>query len=498
MNLSRGSGILLHISSLPSPFGIGDFGPQAYKFIDQLANARQKYWQILPLNPTDDIFKNSPYSSPSAFAINPLLISPELIQQQGWLSTEDLAMPVSPAQGEIDFEAVRVLKDNFLRIAFKNRRQKPDSSLQEFYDEQSYWLDDYALYSAIKKSRDYVSWIDWPAKMRDREKAALEQQRSKLEAEIEFIKFQQYVAHTQWMGIKTACSKKGIQIIGDLPIYIEHGSVDVWRQPELFKLDKEKRPTVVAGVPPDYFSETGQRWGNPIYNWEKMQEQNFDWWASRLVRNLKLFDIVRIDHFRGLVAFWQVPATEKTAVIGDWIKAPTNALFDRLKQACPNFNVIAEDLGVITDDVTKALERYKLPGMKVLQFAFDGDLKKNPFLPHNYPENCFVYSGTHDNNTSVGWYRCDATDHEKWQIGAFAKREVTAENVHTTLIDLALTSKANVAIIPVQGILGLDENARINTPGTTENNWKWRLLPGQLSDDRLAEFAEKTRISNRA
>jgi len=251
-------------------------------------------------------------------------------------------------------------------------------------------------------------------------------------------------------------------------------------------------------VPPDYFSETGQRWGNPIYDWDKMQAEKFDWWTKRLTRNLSLFDIVRIDHFRGLVAFWQIPASEKTAVKGDWIKAPIYPLFDRLKQSCPRFNVIAEDLGLMTDDVIKALQHYDLPGMKVLQFAFDGDLESNPFLPHNYPANCIVYTGTHDNNTTVGWYRCDATDHEKWQIGAYVKHEVTEANVHTTLMDLALSSCANVAIIPVQDVLGLGEDARINTPGTTENNWKWRLLPDQLTQDSFNFIAEQTLKHNRA
>jgi 4-alpha-glucanotransferase len=498
MTFKRGSGILLHITSLPSPFGIGDFGPGAFEFIDQLANAQQSYWQILPLNPTDDIFKNSPYSSPSAFAINPLLISPEILLANGWITPEEAPDISNNSQDAIDFQSVREQKEKMLRAAFERWQKTAGPEYDTFLNEQNYWLDDYSLYMALKKSQNDVSWIEWPIELRDHKADELQQKRKEFANEIQFICFEQYIAQTQWMTLKTACNKKGIQIIGDLPIYIEHGSVDVWRQPNSFKLDENKRPTVVAGVPPDYFSETGQRWGNPIYNWEEIKRNNFDWWTDRLSRNLKLFDIVRIDHFRGLVAFWQVPAEEKTAIIGDWIKAPTDALFNRLKQACPKFNVIAEDLGLINDDVVKALERYDLPRMKVLQFAFNADLGKNPFLPHNYPENCVVYSGTHDNNTSVGWHRCDATDHEKWQIGAYIKYNVTEENVHTALIELALTSRANVAIIPVQDILGLDERARLNTPGTTINNWNWRLLPGQLAQEIIDQLSSLTRSCNRA
>jgi len=500
MNLQHGSGILLHITSLPSPHGIGDLGPAAYQFVDLLASSKQKYWQILPLNPTEALFQHSPYSSPSAFALNPLLISPDLLVADGLLTADQADQALfekSHSSTEIDYNAVHMHKNKILRLAFSHGFKQSDEYVS-FCSEQKNWLEDYALYMALKDQHDNASWVNWPTSLRDRETKALQKAEKELAEEVAYYKFEQFLLHRQWSRLKAHCAQKGVQIIGDVPIYVEHGSVDVWRQPQLFKLDADKRPKFVAGVPPDYFSETGQRWGNPIYDWDKMQAEKFDWWTKRLTRNLSLFDIVRIDHFRGLVAFWQIPASEKTAVKGDWIKAPIYPLFDRLKQSCPRFNVIAEDLGLMTDDVIKALQHYDLPGMKVLQFAFDGDLESNPFLPHNYPANCIVYTGTHDNNTTVGWYRCDATDHEKWQIGAYVKHEVTEANVHTTLMDLALSSCANVAIIPVQDVLGLGEDARINTPGTTENNWKWRLLPDQLTQDSFNFIAEQTLKHNRA
>lgn len=496
MKIDRGGGILLHITSLPSAYGIGDLGPGAFQFVDLLAKAKQKYWQILPLNPTEALFQHSPYSSPSAFALNPLLISPALLVDDDLITAEEAAFEQGLSEDEIDFDAVQTHKNKILRLAFK-RWQKQNENYESFCEQQKSWLADYALFMALKDQHEDVSWVDWPAPLRDREPNSLAGAEKELRDEITYYKFLQFLLHQQWSALKTRCAEKGVQIIGDVPIYVEHGSVDVWRQPGLFKLDKDKRPTVVAGVPPDYFSETGQRWGNPIFNWQAMQEEQFNWWAARLARNLSLFDIVRIDHFRGLVAFWQVPASEKTAVKGDWIKAPTYPLFERLMQVCPQLNVIAEDLGLITDDVIEARERLKLPGMKVLQFAFDADLNNNAFLPHNYPENCIVYTGTHDNNTSIGWYRCDATDHEKWQVGAYVKHEVTEENVHWTFIDLALKSRANAAIIPLQDVLGLDETARMNTPGTAGGNWKWRVRKSQLAQFDVARLEGLIRQSGR-
>lgn len=495
MNLERGSGILLHITSLPSAFGIGDLGPEAYEFVDRLAEAHQKYWQILPLNPTDSIYGNSPYLSVSAFAVNPLLVSPELLMRDGLLTKSEITSPPSFSPETVDFDSVKAYKLELLLKAFHRWNAGQSADFAQFHQEHGYWLDDYALFTVLKEHYQGKSWIDWPKALRDRKPAALQQKRSEFAQEILFVQFQQYIVHKQWLALRTYCAEKCVRIIGDLPIYIEYGSADVWCSPEYFKLNNQKRPYVVAGVPPDYFSKTGQRWGNPIYNWDKLQKDNFSWWAARLSRNLKLFDIVRIDHFRGLVAYWQIPEEEETAMNGAWIKAPTDKFMAALRQSCPNFNVIAEDLGLITDDVRETLEKYELPGMKVLQFAFGDNLQTNSYLPHHYPENSIVYTGTHDNNTTLGWYRCDATDKDKWNLGVYFNQEINVNNVNWNLIELALSSRANIAIIPVQDILLLDEKARMNTPGTTSGNWGWRLQKNQLSSDslnRLAELAAQT------
>jgi len=473
MNLERGSGILMHLTSLPSPFGIGDFGPSAFDFVDQLAGAKQKYWQILPLNPTDPAFGNSPYLSASAFALNPLLISLELLKPDGLLIDQELAdYPQLPAD-KTDYESVHDVKMGLLQKAWQRWKHNKPIEFQTFCRRSSCWLDDYALFMAFMEVFEGRVWSEWSQELRDREPSALEAQQRECADTIDFIKFQQFVAFRQWSALHNHARGKGIQIIGDLPIYIEYGSSDVWCHPERFKLDERKQPYVVAGVPPDYFSTTGQRWGNPIYDWEVMQNTGFSWWTSRLRHNLELFDIVRIDHFRGLVAYWQVPAEEETAINGTWVQAPTEAFFSHLQNEIPNFNVIAEDLGLITDDVREALKKYDLSGMKVLLFAFSDNLDTNPYLPHNYPQHCIVYTGTHDNNTAVGWFNNDATDHEKSNVQQYLGRPINS--INRDLIELALASPADVAIIPLQDVLGLDERARMNTPGTLNGNWSWRI-----------------------
>jgi 4-alpha-glucanotransferase len=492
MNLDRGSGILLHITSLPSSFGIGDIGPEAYHFVDQLARARQKYWQILPLNPTDLFFHNSPYSSLSAFAVNPLIISPELLVTDGLLSAQAIVSPPFQDSNIVDYAAAQKYKMNLLEKAFHNWQADADENYAAFENEQAFWLDDFALLMVLKEKFDGQLWLAWPAALRDRDPAAIAEKRSQYADAIRFVKFQQYIVNKQWKALKTYCADKDVKIIGDLPIYIEYGGVDVWCSPEYFKLDENKRPYVVAGVPPDYFSKTGQRWGNPIYNWIKLKEHHFSWWIDRLRQNLKLFDIVRIDHFRGLVAYWEVPAEEETAIRGEWVEVPTDEFIIALKKACPNFNVIAEDLGLITDEIKEALERHELPGMKVLQFAFSDDLETNPFLPHNYHANCIVYTGTHDNNTTLGWYRNEAGDIEKWNLGTYFHKEINEHNIVAHFIELALASRANVAIVPAQDLLGLDESGRLNTPGTTCGNWQWRLRKDQLNAEQLSRLAELT------
>ncbi len=497
MKLERGSGLLLHVTSLPSPFGIGDLGPQAFHFVDLAAEAGQRYWQILPLNPTDPIYGNSPYLSVSAFALNPLLISPELLYRDGLLQKSDLASSPSFREGFVDYGLTMETKERLLDKAFERWQGKESSEFLSFCSEQAFWLNDYALFTALRRRFAGKSWTDWPKALRDRRKDALAEA-EKAEAEVILgIKFRQFILHRQWHQLKEHCAQRGVRIIGDLPIYVEHGSADVWCAPHLFKLDKNGHPIAVAGVPPDYFSETGQRWGNPVYDWEAMRRDGFRWWADRLRRNLGLFDLVRIDHFRGLVAYWEIPAEEKTAINGKWIQVPTEELFNVLRQSSPSFNVIAEDLGVITDDVRRTMERYQLPGMKILQFAFGGDLQTNPYLPHNYPENCLVYTGTHDNNTTRGWYRCDATDAERWNLGVYFGREINEGNVCRTLIEAALTSRAAAAVIPVQDVLELDESARMNVPGKQSGNWQWRLREGVLTRESLHFLRDLTQKSGR-
>ena len=498
MDYKRGSGLLLHITSLPSPFGIGDLGPEAFQFVDQLAAGQQHYWQILPLNPTDPAYDNSPYLSSSAFAINPWLISPQLLLQDGLVGSDDVgAHPEFPAD-RVDFPAVISWKKSLYQKAFAARGKKPDPEFDRFDAENAHWLEEYALFTALKGRFEEEAWSEWPVAFRDRDPVTMAQARRELAEEIALAKFLQFKAYRQWLGLKTYANKKGIQIFGDLPIYVDFDSTDVWLHPGHFKLDESKRPYVVSGVPPDYFSATGQRWGNPIYNWEEMARDGYAWWIGRLRQNLKLFDLVRIDHFRGLVAYWEVPASEPTAIHGRWVEVPIYDFFDKLKQAVPEMNVVAEDLGIITDDVRHALKTLNLPGMKVLLFAFNDNLDGNPYLPHNYEEHCIVYTGTHDNNTARGWYRADASPHEKENLARYVNQDVNEGNLHWRLMELALRSRAAVAIIPVQDVLGLDERARMNRPGTDSGNWRWRLAPGLLTPDALAGLARLTQETGRA
>ncbi len=498
MNLNRGSGILLHVTSLPSPHGIGDLGPQAYAFADVLESAQQKYWQILPLNPTESIHGNSPYLSPSAFALNPLLISPERLQREGWLTAVELTSPPDFDPNQVDFSSVRDYKMDLFQKAFDRWRQAADARFDTFFRDQEFWLRDYALFMALRRQYEGRNWVEWPEKLRDRDRDALEQKENELADFILFVYFLQYMAHKQWHALKTTCNEKGIKIIGDLPIYVEFGGADVWTHPEFFRLDQTKRPYVVAGVPPDYFSKTGQRWGNPIYDWKRLQQDNFSWWTARLTRNLKLFDLVRIDHFRGLVAYWEVPAEEETAINGKWVDVPTEQLMNALQTSCPDFNVIAEDLGLITDDVREAMRHYKLPGMKVLQFAFGENLETNPYLPHNYDQNCIVYTGTHDNNTTVGWYRNDSSDTERWNLGVYFQRQVTEDNVVPILMEAAISSRAGVSIFPLQDVLELGEDARMNIPGTGNGNWQWRYTLDMMDSEKFDRLKVWTRQYDRS
>ncbi len=491
----RGSGILLHITSLPSPFGIGDLGPGAYKFIDFLVETKQSYWQILPLNPTSPVLGNSPYNSPSAFAGNPLLISPELLVKRGFISAADLNPGYSFDGERVDYENVAKYKEDILRIAFEKNKNKfvTDSEFERFCDFNSYWLEDYALFISLKESFENVAWTKWPEEIRDRTEGSLRYYRERLEDRTNMAKFFQYLFFDQWSSLKEYCNVRKINIIGDVPIYVTFDSADVWTNPEVFKLDEQRRPKFVAGVPPDYFSETGQLWGNPVYDWEFLRDTGYSWWLKRLEHNLKLTDIIRLDHFRGFVSYWEVPAGEKTAVDGIWVDVAANIFFRALFKRFPNLPVIAEDLGIITADVREVMNRFDFPGMKLLIFAFGEDFPNGAYLPHNYSRDCVVYTGTHDNNTAKGWFRSEANPEDKKRLFSYLGKEVEEENVHWELIRLAMGSVANTVIIPMQDILGLGEESIMNLPATADGNWQWRLNPGQITtfvSDKLREITE--------
>lgn len=480
----RGSGLLLHVTSLPSGHGVGDLGPEAYRFADFLAESGQRFWQVLPLNPTDPAHGNSPYSSESAFACYPLLISPELLLEEGLLAPEDLEPAQDFPDARVDYETAGAFKGRlFARARERFRARGADASYEAFCRENGYWLDDHALFVALKERHDGLPWNEWPGPLRDREEEALRSAREALHDRVEDERILQFLFHRQWVRLRQYCNERGIQIFGDLPIYVNLDSADVWTHPGLFKLDASMRPTLVAGVPPDYFSETGQRWGNPVYRWDVLQSSGYDWWIQRLERNLRLFDIVRIDHFRGFAACWEIPANEPTAIHGQWVAVPGDDFFQRVREHFHELPIVAEDLGLITDDVRELMARFELPGMKLLIFAFGPDLPTNPYAPHNHVQNCIIYTGTHDNNTTRGWFTKELADEDRARMAAYLGRELTAENIHEEMVRLAMVSVANTAILPVQDLLGLGEEDRMNLPATGTGNWEWRLRPGQLNPD---------------
>ena len=492
----RGSGVLLHITSLPSTYGIGDLGPEAYRFVDLLAGAGQQYWQILPLNPTCPGPGNSPYQSTSAFAGNTWLISPEQMVVDGLLDPADIEDPPAFPEDRVDYRAVMDYKINLFSQAFERFRERgPDFHYEEFAARNVSWLNDYAIFVALREKFAGKVWGDWPPGIRDRHQDLLRTYGTELADRILEEKFLQYVFDRQWKMLKNHCRSRHIQIIGDLPIYLTYDSVDVWANPGLFKLDEQKRPAAVAGVPPDDFSATGQLWGNPVYNWEAHRMQGFAWWESRIDRTLTLVDRVRLDHFRGFVQYWEVPANETNAENGRWVDAPGQELFTLLARSRSCLPIIAEDLGYITPDIHEVMAYFGFPGMKVLIFGFSGDIAQNPHAPHNVHEGCVAYTGTHDNNTIRGWFEHEVSGEQKNLIFRYIGGSFGAEHVHRIFIRLAMISPARIVIIPMQDILGLGEEARMNRPGTTRGNWEWRLRRGQMQE--LQEFSDITGLYGR-
>jgi len=494
----RTSGILLHVSSLPSSFGIGDLGKGAYFFVDFLKEAGQSQWQILPLNPTDVLLGNCPYSSNSAFANNVLFISPEKLVEQGFLPSEALRKAPSFPDDHVNYQLAISYKMNVLDQAFLYYRPRlvKDGDFKNFCSKNRSWLDDYSLFIALKQYFQGAPWYRWPQNIRGRAPEAIKKCEQELSESILKQKFFQYIFIEQWVALKKYCKAKGVEIVGDLPIYVQHDSVDVWANPAFFKLDEEGGLRFLAGVPPDYFSKTGQLWGNPVYDWDALQETGYQWWVDRLAHNLTLFDVVRIDHFRGFVNFWQVPQGETTAINGTWAEAPAEDFFKKILRTFKDFPIIAEDLGFLTEDVKEIIKKYKFPGMKILVFAFDSD-DENPYLPHNHIENCVVYTGTHDNNTVKGWFKEEATDHIKQKMREVLGEEPILENVHWQMVSLALGSVANTVIVPMQDVLGLDETCRMNIPGTVDHNWQWRLLPGQANSILAKKIAKLVKENHR-
>lgn len=490
----KASGILLHVTSLPSLYGIGDFGSGSYRFADFLSQAKQRFWQILPLSAMNSPFDSSPYHIISAFAYNKFLISPELLIHEGMLNKNNVyPIPRFP-KGKTNYKDVIPYKKRLFRTAFEHFKKRRDrDEYEKFCTDNSSWLEDFAVFMAIKTHFKERAWSEWPVELRDRQPEAIKSLKKDLHDKIEMHKFLQYVFIKQWHLLKSYCHGKGIRIIGDMPIYVDHDSVDCWIRPDIFKLDKNKRPYAVSGVPPDYFSRTGQLWGNPVYRWDILKAEKYDWWVKRVEHNFKLYDLVRIDHFRGFVGYWEVPATKRTAVKGKWIKAPAMDFFNRLNMRFRRMPIIVEDLGFITPDVKKVVEHFAFPGMKVLLFAFGRNHPMHPYLPHAYEKNCVAYTGTHDNNTVRGWFKSEARNENKRRVYRYLGRKVSEREIHWEFIRLAMMSAANTVIIPMQDVLGLGEEARMNRPATSKGNWQWRLLPEQLASsltDKLLEITE--------
>ena len=497
---TRSSGILLHITSLPGPYGIGDLGSAAYRFADFLGSCSQSYWQILPLNPTGTYLGNSPYTSYSVFAGNPLLISPEMLAAEGLLSAAEIENPPAFPQYQADYSGAIEYKRPLLRMAFEQFKSgmSHNSEFEKFCAENAHWLEDFTLFASLKDKFDEVAWYEWPAEIRDRNEKSLVDYRMELADRILMSKFFQFIFFKQWSAFKAYCNSKKIRIIGDIPIYPSIDSSDAWAHPEIFKLDAEKQPVFVAGAPPDYFSATGQRWGNPVYRWDYLKETNYAWWIHRIDHNLKLFDMVRLDHFRGFVAYWEIPADEETAVNGKWVSVPAMEFFEKVVQSHPQAPIIVEDLGLITPDVKEVMDHFHFPGMKVLLFAFGGDLPTNPYAPHNYTKNCVVYTGTHDNNTIRGWFDTEATVEDKERLFQYLGRNAQGSEIPWELIRLALGSVADFAIIPMQDVLGLGQEARMNLPSQSQRNWNWRLTSNQLTQEIAERLARMTHLYGRS
>ena len=502
----RTAGILMHISSLPGPYGIGDLGKPAKSFADFLHRTGQSHWQLLPLNPTSKATGHSPYSSISAFAGNTLLISPDLLVESGLLQKSDLQKKTTSLSGKVNYDEAEVnkrviLEKAYLRFCSESSR-KDKERFRSFCKREKLWLDDFALFVSLKKRFNDKPWYQWPESFRDRRKNAIEQFEARHQREIEKVKWEQFTFDNQWKELKAYCNERDINIFGDLPFYVSHDSADVWANRNIFSVDKKGKMKFVAGVPPDYFNSDGQLWGMPVFRWDILKRSGFDWWVNRLKKNIELFDLVRLDHFRAFADYWAVPGKETTAKNGSWKKGPGAAFFKVVARKIGNLPFVAEDLGDIDEHVHSLRLEFNFPGMKILQFGFGGDFPQSPYLPHQYEPNFVCYTGTHDNNTTRGWFRQDTGKQEKINLRKYLGDEVVEQDIANTLTRLAFSSIASMAIIPIQDLLGLDEKGRMNSPATAQGNWLWRMTAGALTKkkelwlkDLTATYARSTGVS---
>jgi 4-alpha-glucanotransferase len=495
MAFERSSGLLLHITSLPSYGGIGDMGPAAYAFADFLAASKQRLWQVLPLGPTG--YGNSPYAALSAFAGNPLLVSLEHLSDWGWIEGDRIA-GMAGRSGDVDFQRVERTKSPLLEEAARNFLERKHAAqwerFEKYCSDNQYWLEDYALYTVLRRRLGTNSWKAWPKEFAHRQPDSLEQLRRESAEEMALIRIIQFAFDEQWSALRKYCLERNVRFIGDVAIFVNYDSVDVWTNRDIFELDEEGSPLRVSGVPPDYFSQTGQRWGNPLYRWDVLEARGFDWWISRIRRAEALYDMIRLDHFRGFEAYWAIPAEEETAINGKWIKAPGRALFTRLREVLGELPFIAEDLGLITPEVEELREAFEMPGMRILQFGF-GDRASHNYLPHRYVTNTVAYTGTHDNDTTRGWWETGANEKEKVAVQAYLNPG--REGAVWPMIRAASASVADICLFPVQDVLNLGSEARMNTPSKPEANWSWRCAENVLTAELATRLAEIAEVSDR-
>lgn len=496
---TRRAGVLLHVSSLPSRHGLGDFGPEAHAFADFLARSGQSVWQMLPLTPINAGAGNSPYSSYSAFAGNVLFISVDLLARSGLVRAEDIHRAPDFPLGRVDYSSAAAWRMHVLEAAFDSAlpRLRANAAFEDFCQREEAWLDDYVLFMALKREQNFAPWFAWPMELRLREEAALRAARARLGYSMLQERFYQYLFARQWRDLRRHCTDLGIAIMGDAPIYVSLDSCDVWANRGIFELDDTGLPVYSAGAPPDYFSATGQMWGNPVYAWERLERTGFSWWIQRLAHESRRYDLVRLDHFRGFCAFWQVPACEPTAENGSWIPGPGEKLFEAVSRAVPDLRLVAEDLGVITPDVTELMGRFGFPGMKVLQFAFSENMGQNTYIPHNVVPNSVAFTGTHDNNTTRAWFAEELGPDGRERLRAYVGWNVTEADAADVLIRLTLASVADLAIIPMQDYLGLDGEGRMNMPGVAGGNWGWRLPAGVQTEALSARMRTLAHIYGR-